>query len=100
MADSLDKNGTVGGELRYKHYIPLVQSTYGGFETECTNAQASTETQAAGLSGAARITYLTNYYDAAREPGAEPGRGAAGADAVTEATRGGGGVAAPAPSAP
>jgi dipeptidase len=61
VADSLDKNGTVGGELRYKHYIPLVRSVYGGFETECANAQASTETTAAGLTGAARITYLTNY---------------------------------------
>ena len=35
VADSLDKSGTVGGELRYKHYIPLVQSVYGAFETEC-----------------------------------------------------------------
>jgi dipeptidase len=61
VADSLDKNGTVDGELRYKHYIPLVQSTYGGFEMECTNAQASTETQAGRLSEAARITYLTSY---------------------------------------
>ena len=61
VADSLDKNGTVGGELRYKHYIPLVQSVYGAFETECANAQASTESSAAGLTGAARITYLTNY---------------------------------------
>ena len=60
-ADSLDKNGTVGGELRYGHYIPLVQSVYGAFETECANAQASTETTAAGLSGADRITYLTSY---------------------------------------
>ena len=61
VADSLDKNGAVGGELRYKHYIPLVRSTYGGFETECANAQASTESTAAGLTGTARITYLTNY---------------------------------------
>jgi dipeptidase len=61
VADSLDKTGTVGGELRYKHYIPLVKSTYGAFETDCTNAQASTEATAAGLSAAARITYLTNY---------------------------------------
>ena len=61
VADSLDKTGTVGGELRYKHYIPLVRSVYGGFETETTNAQASTETTAAGLTGTARITYLTNY---------------------------------------
>ena len=61
VADSLDKTGTVGGELRYKHYIPLVKSTYGGFETECTSAQASIESTAAGLTGSARITYLTNY---------------------------------------
>jgi len=61
VADSLDKNGTVGGELRYKHYIPLVQSIYGAFETDCTNTQASTETTAAGMTGADRITYLTSY---------------------------------------
>jgi len=61
VADSLDKNGTVGGELRYRHYIPLVQSVYGGFESECATAQASTESTAAGLTGAARITYLTTY---------------------------------------
>ncbi len=61
VADSLDKNGTVAGELRYRHYIPLVQSVYGGFETECATAQASTESTAAGLTGAARITYLTTY---------------------------------------
>ena len=60
-ADSLDKNGTVGGEIRYKHYIPLVKSVYGGFETDCTTAQASTEATAARLGAAARITYLTNY---------------------------------------
>ncbi len=60
-ADSLDKNGTVGGELRYKHYIPLVQSTYGAFETECTDAQTSTERTASHLSESARITYLTDY---------------------------------------
>jgi dipeptidase len=61
VADSLDKGGNVGGELRYKHYIGLVQATYGGFETTCTNAQAGTEATAAGLSGSAQITYLTNY---------------------------------------
>ena len=38
-----------------------MQSAYGAFETECTNAQASTESTAAGLNGSARITYLTNY---------------------------------------
>ena len=61
VADSLDKNGTVGGEIRYKHYITLVQSTYGAFETECANAQASTDSTAAGLGGPAQATYLTNY---------------------------------------
>ncbi len=61
VADSLDKRGTVDGEIRYKHYIPLVQGVYGAFEAECTAAQASTESTAAGLSGAARITYLTDY---------------------------------------
>jgi dipeptidase len=61
VADILDKNGTVNGKSRYGAYIPLVKSTYGAFETDCTNAQASTETTAAGLSGSARATYLTNY---------------------------------------
>ncbi len=61
VADSLDKNGTVGGVIRYKYYSPLVRSTYGAFETEVTNAQAATETTAKGLTGAAQATYLTNY---------------------------------------
>ena len=61
VADSLDKKGTVNGVRRYKYYIPLVRSTYGAFETTCTNAQASVESTAAGLSGSARITYLTDY---------------------------------------
>ena len=61
VADSLDKNGKVNGVRRYKYYSPLVRSTYGGFETTCTNAQSCVEATAAGLSGAARITYLTDY---------------------------------------
>ena len=61
VADSLDNKGTVDGEIRYKHYIPLVRSVYGGFEIEVAGAQARTERAAARLRGAARITYLTNY---------------------------------------
>ena len=61
VADSLDKTGKVAGEIRYKHYIPLVQSTYGSFETTCAGAQAATDNAAAGLNGTARSTYLTNY---------------------------------------
>ena len=61
VADSLDKTGKVGGEIRYKHYIPLVQSTYGSFETTCAGAQAATDSTAAGLTGTAQSTYLTNY---------------------------------------
>jgi dipeptidase len=61
VADSLDKRGTVDGELRYEHYIPLVQGVYGAFEAECTSAQAGTESTAASLNGSARITYLTDY---------------------------------------
>jgi len=61
VADSLDRNGKVNGVRRYKYYSPLVRSTYGAFESQCTNAQAGVETTAAGLTGAARITYLTNY---------------------------------------
>ncbi len=61
VAESLDKKGTVGGTTRYGYYIPLVRSVYGAFEAQCTTAQASTEATAAGMSGAARITYLTDY---------------------------------------
>jgi dipeptidase len=61
ITDSLDATGTVGGEIRYKHYSPLVRGTYGGFEAQCAAAQACVESTAAGLTGAARITYLTNY---------------------------------------
>ncbi len=61
VADSLDKVGKVGGEIRYKHYIPLVRSTYGAFETDCANAQSTTDSTAAGLSGSAQATYLTSY---------------------------------------
>ena len=61
VAESLDKKGTVGGTTRYGYYIPLVRGVYGAYETECANTQASTESTAAGLTGAARITYLTNY---------------------------------------
>ena len=61
VADSLDQAGKVNGVRRYKYYSPLVRSTYGAFETQCTNAQACVESTAAGLSGPARITYLTNY---------------------------------------
>jgi dipeptidase len=61
VAESLDKNGTIGGLTRYGYYIPLVKSTYGAFETQCANAQTTTEATAAGLSDAARITYLTTY---------------------------------------
>jgi hypothetical protein len=61
VADSLDKNGTVGGQIRYKYYSPLVRSTYGAFETEVASAQAATETTAKGLTGTAQTTYLTNY---------------------------------------
>ncbi len=61
VADSLDKRGKVDGERRYKHYIPLVTSTYGGFEAACTQAQAATEATAAALPVAARADYLTDY---------------------------------------
>ena len=87
VADSLDKNGTVGGELRYKHYIPLVKSTYGAFETECTNAQASTEATAAGLERRCPHHLPDQLLGAARDAGAEPGRRTAGADAVSDGVR-------------
>ena len=40
VADSLDKQGTVDGELRYKHYIGFVRSAYDGFYSQ-TQAQAA-----------------------------------------------------------
>ena len=83
VAESLDKNGTIDGLTRYKYYIPLVKSIYGAFETECTNAQASTEATAAGLTGSARIDVPDQLLGAARDAGAEPRDRAAGADAVT-----------------
>jgi dipeptidase len=64
VADSLDKKGTVGGELRYKYYIPLVRSTYGAFETDCISQQASVDCTARGLwrtSPAQAWAYLTGY---------------------------------------
>jgi hypothetical protein len=61
VADSLDKKGKVNGVRRYKYYSPLVRSTYGAFETSCTNAQSCVESTAAGLCGSARIQYLTDY---------------------------------------
>ena len=82
VAESLDKKGTVGGTTRYGYYIPLVRSVYGTYETECTTSQAGVETTAAGLSGAARITVPHGLLGAARNAGAGPGAGAAGADAV------------------
>ena len=83
VAESLDRNGTINGLTRYGYYIPLVKSIYGAFETDCTNAQASTETTAAGLNGAARIDLPDQLLRPARDAGAEPGGGAAGADAVS-----------------
>ncbi len=83
VADSLDKNGTVGGELRYKHYIPLVQSTYGAFETECTDAQASTETDGLPPERIRPHHVPHRLLVAARDAGAGPGRRPAGADAVS-----------------
>ena len=38
-----------------------MRSAYGSFESNCAAAQACVESNAAGLTGAARITYLTNY---------------------------------------
>ncbi len=61
VALRLDKSGTVGGENYYKHYIPLVRSVYGTFETNVDAAQAATEATAAGLTGTAQQTYLTTY---------------------------------------
>jgi dipeptidase len=57
VADSLDKQGTVGGELRYKHYIGLVRSTYDGFFN-------ATLAQAAGVESTAASLWSTNQAQA------------------------------------
>lgn len=64
VADSLDKTGTVGGELRYKHYIGLVKTTYGTFYTDTVNQQVSLEATATSLwttNKAQAITNLTTF---------------------------------------
>lgn len=61
VADSLDKRGTVGGEIRYKHYLPTVRGVYGAFESEVASAQSSVETTAAAMAPADQVVYLTNY---------------------------------------
>ena len=57
VADSLDKQGTAGGELRYKHYIASVRSAYDGFYAE-------TQAQAAGVESAAAALWATNQAQA------------------------------------
>jgi len=59
VADSLDKKGTVDGELRYLHYIPLVHATYGGFEAEVAAQQAVVDATAAALPPTEASAYLT-----------------------------------------
>lgn len=67
VADSLDQQGTVGSEIRYRHYIPLVRDVYGGFEANLSAAQPSVESRAASLwssSPAEAEAYLTGYSSA------------------------------------
>jgi len=49
VADSLDKQGTVGGELRYKHSIGLVRGAYDGFYSDTLAQAAGVESTAASL---------------------------------------------------
>ena len=49
VADSLDKQGTAGGELRYKHYIGAVRSAYDGFYDDTRAQAAPVERAAASL---------------------------------------------------
>lgn len=49
VADSLDKQGTVQGELRYKHYIGLVRGAFDGFFAQTTAQAAGVECSAAAL---------------------------------------------------
>ena len=87
VADSLDKRGTVDGELRYKHYIPLVQSVYGAFEAECAS-RAGEHGVHGRRPGRRRAHHVPDeLLGAARDAGAEPGRGSARADAVTHPLR-------------
>jgi dipeptidase len=61
VADSLDASGTVGGQIRYKSYIPLVRGTYGAFESDEASAQAFTELYALCLPPSQRAAFLTDY---------------------------------------
>jgi dipeptidase len=61
VAKSLDKKGKVHKEIRYEYYIPLVHSTYGAYEADCTCAQSGIEATASSMTPANQVAYLTNY---------------------------------------
>jgi dipeptidase len=64
VSKNLDKDGSIEGENRYNHFIPLVQSTYGAFEEDEAEDQAGVELSAWWLwqwSPSAASDYLTQY---------------------------------------
>lgn len=64
VARSLDKKGTVGGQLRYAHYIGLVRGAYRAFDTDTAAAQADLERRAAAMwrrNRAGAIELLTSF---------------------------------------
>jgi len=64
VSRNLDKDGTIDGENRYKHFIPLVQSTYGALEADEAQGQTGVEMTAWFLwqrSPSAASSYLTQY---------------------------------------
>jgi dipeptidase len=64
VAGSLDKKGTVDGELRYKHYIGLVRATFGAFDADTATRQVDLERNAARMwtkDKAGAIRLLTTF---------------------------------------
>ena len=88
VAESLDKKGTVGGTTRYGYYIPLVKSIYGAHETRVREraGQYRGDGRRPDRLGADHLP--DQVLGAARDAGAGPGAGSAGADAVSPPVRG------------
>lgn len=64
VSRNLDKDGIIDGDNSYKHFIPLVRSTYDSFETDEAQVQTGVEWSAWWLwqsSPSAASEYLTLY---------------------------------------
>jgi dipeptidase len=61
VAESLDADGTVHGQVRYHYYIPLVRGTYGALESSEASSQTCVESHASCLPPSQRAAYLTDY---------------------------------------